>query len=510
MSDRRLTELGVDLALTYKILDRLNHPDWMEPEPVVPTALPGVDGERILDLREEDPVHFPEGVFLKGVAEHGVPDALISGVEQNDGVVKVRSDQLHRIGLHLLPLLSYGLLNGGSASSYIDISKNRAFSPVLFDRFKDTFSRVAEGCRGMAKGITPAFINPDGSPGSSFLELKLRAALIRILQHQGTAGSTQLSPLAPLFQMTSVTNDRQIGSALSGYDESPLIAPLTEKTGVAVTHMLTGIQPLIAAFTPRGADGKVEIFSSAHGISGEPLAFPGGHGQNFSVLEGCYRELFRMGKRFISLGNVDNLGNLPSPKEIAILALSGKEAGFDFSFRTPVDVKGGILVVDQRQRLACGDIGVSIDREELSSWEEKGLPVLFNCANGVFNLQKLLERLDTLKEELPLRVSLQDKDPGCYMQTEQVTWEVIGMLDDYFIFGVDKFDRFLASKLLLENLLTSGAIPLAECVGLDRELVLLGEKLHRGLSKKLQEEHGMVLIDGRWEPLGVEELLEQT
>jgi hypothetical protein len=84
------------------------------------------------------------------------------------------------------------------------------------------------------------------------------------------------------------------------------------------------------------------------------------------------------------------------------------------------------------------------------------------------------------------------------------------MLDDFLVFGVDKYDRFLAAKLLLETLMTSGlkiddpAYPTDERP--DKDLRGTAQQLHEGLQKKLAGEYGMIFRDGRWEPKSVEEL----
>ena len=86
-----------------------------------------------------------------------------------------------------------------------------------------------------------------------------------------------------------------------------------------------------------------------------------------------------------------------------------------------------------------------------------------------------------------------------------MTWEIMGMLEDFFIYGVEKHDRFLASKLLLENLLTSG-------IALDhpdfprhtdpaQDLWSQGRQLNEGLKQKLKGTFGMELRKGQWKPL---------
>ncbi len=500
----RMNEMNIDIPLTLEILAKLNDPARKEPEPVKVSDLPGIDGTRVLDRRGETPVDLPAAVADRRARELNLPESLTASWERKDGFIRFSRRNLEDAGLALLPLVAYGVLNGGSASSYGDHKKNRGFSDPLYTLCREPFEKAAELCEGRAKGITPAFIHPDGTPGPSFMELKMRALLLRIRQYQRRYGTDGPTPLFPLFQMTSVLNDRQIADALSEYAASPLLSALIDETGVDITAVETGVQPLVAAFTPGAPGEPKEIFSTAYGKTDEPLPFPGGHGQNFAVLRNIYRSLHRRGKKFVYLGNVDNLGNLPDLAGIALLALSGKEGAFDFSFKTPVDVKGGILVEDQRGRLNCGDIGVAVPREEVENREKEGTPILFNCATGLFNLDALVARLDGIIQNLPLRTSIQDKDPGRYAQTEQVTWEVIGMLDDFLVYGVDKNQRFLASKLLLENLLTSG-------IGLEdpgfprhpdpaQDLYRMGQQLHRGLKAKLTGEFGLTLRGGRWVP----------
>lgn len=258
----RMQEQKIDIALTHSILEKINDPNRIEPEPVTPRAIPGIDGVRVLDRRAMPEFRIPEGVFASRAEELELPGILIDSVYRENGQAIIAEDILEQIGLCLLPRVSYGVLNGGSASSYADHKKNNAFSPALFKLCRDPFEQAAALCLGRAKGITPAFVHPDGTPGPSFMELKMRAVLIRILQSQigGTGGTRDLAPLAPLFQMTSVLNDTQIQEAFSGYAQSPLLEPLIRRTGVQIHRVETGIQPLVAAFTPAEPGVKKEIF----------------------------------------------------------------------------------------------------------------------------------------------------------------------------------------------------------------------------------------------------------
>ncbi|MFW5689778.1 MAG: hypothetical protein ACOC1U_09410, partial [Spirochaetota bacterium] len=106
----------------------------------------------------------------------------------------------------------------------------------------------------------------------------------------------------------------------------------------------------------------------------------------------------------------------------------------------------------------------------------------------------------------------QDKDAGRYSQAEQVTWEVIGMLDDFLVFSVSKWKRLLAAKLLSETLMTSGiaiddpAYPTSDDPAND--LRSTARKLHEGLVSKLENEYGMRCEGGRWEPVPAAEIKE--
>ncbi|MBN2340401.1 MAG: UTP--glucose-1-phosphate uridylyltransferase, partial [Deltaproteobacteria bacterium] len=218
-------------------------------------------------------------------------------------------------------------------------------------------------------------------------------------------------------------------------------------------------------------------------------------------------------KRFVYLGNVDNLGATVHPVCLSLMALQGNEAGFDFSFRTPVDVKGGVLVVDNHDKLNCADMGVAISKEDVLAREAKGDRILFNCATGLFSLDYLVKNIDDIVNNLPMRISDQDKDAGKYSQAEQVTWEVIALLDNPVIFGVDKYSRFLAAKLLLEGLMTSG-------IGLDhpdfptdkdeaKDLKRIARKLNAGLTALLEGAYGMKYTGERWIPKTVAELKDE-
>ena len=501
----------INLELTLNILNNFNAGKYDHVETVSVTGLPQVDGRSIVSLDGEVSLTLPYELCVNRLTCSGWQGNVERfGKKDGEGITFSRSG-LYVLGISLLPLLAYGVLNGGSATSFHDRKKNIDFNAALFSIYRSLFEKNSEKYRGTPKGLTPAFYHPDGSEGPTFLELKMRNLLIRTMEYQELARAMGLRnssmTLHPMFQMTSIKTNDEIKAALSSFSKSPFLEDLMAATNNSIVNVLTGIQPLLAAYTHSKEGVPKKLFTRAHGKENSVLPLPGGHGQNFTVLKAIYQDLYDQGKRFIYLGNIDNLGFTIHPEALALLALSGKQAGFDFSFKTPVDVKGGILVYDQRKRLNCADIGPAIPEEEVLKAERQGKPIMFNCATGLFSLDYLVRNLDVIINELPVRFSDQNKDAGRYSQAEQVTWEIIGMLDDFYVFGVDKFERFLSAKLVLETFMTSGLefdhpdFPSSR--NPKHDLRGIAGRLYSGLSKKLSRDYGMRLYNGRWKPLSI-------
>jgi UTP--glucose-1-phosphate uridylyltransferase len=517
MEDRQNMESkNIDVDLSLDILARFNRGDFDHFEPIRVDDIPSVDGTTIVDFTAEPSLGMPVVTAkdrLAGVVPSSALDRFGRGIGTVDGeTIQFSRTDLETIGLLVMPRVAYGVLNGGSATSYADRKKNRSFSSELVGLLQSQFDEMAEISRGHAKGLTPAFVQPDGTLGPSFLKLKMRGLLIMAMRSRATIdrlcpGKTgELpDPLLPFFEMTSIQTNEELRTSYMEYRSDLSLADLIALTGLDPTDPIGAVQPLIAAYTHSDDGRPKRIFTRAYGRDHETLPLPGGHGQNFSVLTETYRSLRTQGKRFVYIGNVDNLGYLPDPVEVAYLALSGKQAGFDFAFRTPVDVKGGILVRDQHGHLSCADIGPAISREDVGAAESVGKPILFNAATGLFDLDFLVPNLEKIANDLPTRFTDQSKDAGDYSQAEQVTWEVLGMLDDFLVFSVSKWDRLLAAKLLTETLMTSG-------IGLDdpnypssddpaADLRGAATKLHEGLVRKLQSDYAMELVGQRWGPV---------
>ena len=489
--------MAIDFELGKKILAAVNASRNLEEKTLDADILPHPDGKDIFVLRSN--LKFPVGTAQteKVLEKFSIPHSVIEDIPCNDGILRFTFDTLHRLGLYLIPYLSYGILNGGMATSYCDVKGNTMFNPELFAQTEAIFGTLSEKYKGLPKGITPAYINPDGTPGYDFIELKMRSVLRHIQQSQKITGRTAADYQHAIFQMTSGNTDAKLAARYKEYKNSPILKPLIEATGIDITEPESRIQPLIPAFTPTTAGYPLSFFKDKNG---EFYGLPGGHGQNFIVLRDIYKKLLDAGKNFVYLGNVDNIGFTITPVELAVLALSGRQASFDFSFKTPVDVKGGILIREKNGHLTCGDIGRAVSDEFVKKNEDAGIPILFNCATGLFNLEYLVENLDRIIDNLPIRLSNQNKDIGRYSQAEQITWEVIGLLDSLIIFAVEKYERFIASKLLMDNMLASDL----ECCKSylasheDTDFVRAVRAVQKGLVWNLKTQYGLELHNGRW------------
>ncbi|MFP4153784.1 MAG: UTP--glucose-1-phosphate uridylyltransferase [Alkalispirochaeta sp.] len=502
----RMKELGIDTERSMHILERFNEGAYDGIEAVTASGIPEIDGERIIDRRSEAVLELPDDIYRDRLADQAPEIPVERFGTVTDGVRRLEETDLTVIGTLLLPYVSYGVLNGGSATSYGDGKKNRAFDKELFELYRSDFERLAPEITGVPKGITPAYLNPDGSQGASFLELKFRMLLLAGNRYRATAerfdvvpprdsDGAPLRPGLPMVEMTSLFTEDEIRREYEHYRSSEYLADVPEPERSAALATESAVQPLLAAMTHSDEGRPKRFFTNAYGQKGEPLGLPGGHGQNFQVLSEVYRRLRERGKRLVYMGNVDNIGFTLDPVGIALVTLKNAQGGFDFAFRTPVDVKGGVLLYDQRGSLNCADIGPAIKKEEVFAAESEGKKILFNCATGLFNLDYLVPHIDEIVENLPMRISDQDKDAGRYSQAEQVTWEIIGMLDDILIFGIDKYRRFLAAKMLLDMFLTSG-LRREEA----RRIQSTVDDLADGLSDVLRREYGMELREGRWVP----------
>lgn len=490
----QLVSEGVDLDRMLRFLDDLNAGKYDNQTSVVPETVPPIDHPAIIDRTKSARWSMETGAARARFYALGIDLDPLSLASREGDTLTFDEAALRLVGIHLYPKTAYGVLNGGSASTYADVKKNGEYAGALFEEYRTVFGHLADECRGKPKGITPAYINPDGSAGYSFLLLKLRMLLEHRKLYAKTTGKPACGAL-PSFQMTSVHTDAAIGEAFREYTMLDELKGLSDGLGCPSIEMFTATQSMMAAITPSSEGKPRRVFDRAGGKPNVGLAMPGGHGQNFEVLAPVYRRMHSLGIRYAWLGNIDNMGYTVDPVSLAIFALSGREAAFEEAWRTPMDVKGGILVSDRSGKLTCADIGPAISTKDVLAFEAAGKPVLFNCGVGLFDLDRLVARLDDLPFQLPLRVTDQDKDAGRYAQAEQITWEIIGLLEDPMFFAVEKTRRFLAAKMLMENILTS--LPPKKRAG-DTSQTAVAATLHEGLMALLRTEYGLVFTGDRW------------
>ncbi len=511
ISEELLADLrskGVDIDRTLRILELVNQ----NPQALSPIAmnhrLPAEADRRITDRTALEGIEIPRSLATEAFERLNLSRNIDEFAQARGETYYFSSQALRTLGILLYPQVGYGVLNGGSATTYADEKKNRAIDEGAFESLREDFYTIADRVKNLPKGITPAYVERDGSPGPSFLLLKMRSLLIHALEYRLLTGDTE-TPVLPFFQMTSLATDGPLEEAYQRYRHDPLLTELIAQTRSDPTNVESAQQGLLAALSGGHLGWPRRIFDRAYGQNNRGLALPGGHGENFRVLEPVYRNLRKGGIRFVYLGNVDNSGFTVDPVEIALLALRGSEGAFNFSWRTPLDVKGGVLVETEEGRLSVADIGQAISAEEVAEQERRGGKVLFNCATGLFDLDYLVPHLDTIRDELPIRLSEQDKEAGRYAQAEQTTWEVLSLMKHPLILAVAKERRFIAAKMLMETLLAG---PLGEKIekssqispGLRKTAALL----RRGMEHLLETEFGFTAPDaqGRRRALTVAEL----
>ncbi len=425
--------------------------------------IPDIDGHDIVDFSAKLSYQIPVKHIEKLIEKY--PELQVSSFATDPSIkqatnksesIELNEQQVDEIGLLLSPYFAFGVLNGGSASSYFDTKKNQNFSPELYELFQAEFTNLACNFSAQPKALCPAFLNPDGSYGPSFMDLKLCSLLQTIKKQKllrSKYGLAQASVQSRFFQMTSELTDKPLQEYIFQIRNNPFVQKLiTDLNWEPNTQISSDKQALISTFDYRC--NEWEFFRDKNG---KFLPMPGGHGQCFFTLRERLQTIHNQGIRYISLGNIDNVAYNPQSRFIGLLALSGRKSFFVCSYRSFVDIKGGVLLREKfNGKLNCFDIGAGVDKEIFNIAQQKGKELLFNCAISYFDLEALLAKLDYIIAHLPLRISEQNKDKGHYWQVEQITWEVIGLLDSVLIAAVRKEEHFLATKLQLEAFVNTG------------------------------------------------------
>ena len=192
---------GIDITLTTRILEDYNSGFYDAIKPVTAKGVPSIDGSTVIDLRLS---RNPDAIIFSASANKAKTNLEALGIDWPASLRDIpdsagpntlahfSSADLEAIGTALLPRTAFGVLNGGSATSYADRKKNLALGKATFDAVEKEFELLAPQCRDMPKGMTPAYVNPDGSPGASFLELKMRARLLLAHRYSGKSFTERL------------------------------------------------------------------------------------------------------------------------------------------------------------------------------------------------------------------------------------------------------------------------------------------------------------------------------
>ena len=499
----------IDHRLSRQLIDRLRTPSSHAPKYLFPDA----NHPNMIECRDTVSLAVPYDRLQHAMAEYcigahdepiraSIAQSMFIGAEQNQSAKNAGSDirilddaQLSAIGRWIIPHVAFGVLNGGSATSYFDHHRNKAFSSHLFKHFMKPFARAETRYGNMPKGVIPALYNSDGSPGPTFMELKMRS-LNRWYHSLLTAGVPfPHGPHIPLFQMTSESTDAVIRRETRRLRKSFMHSRVSEWVR-PFPHWHTSLtmrQGLIPTFSDMPSTGRPHRFFYQHNGRKRSLGLPAGHGQNFYVLRSIYKTLAKRGYRFVTLGNIDNIAYRIEPALIAHVALSDVDGAFYFMPRSAVDIKGGVLMTTKSNTLQVVELGTNVALDDIQRYEESGGEVFFNAAVGIFNLERLIKRLDYIIEQLPVYLFSKESDGGAYMHIEQLTWDVIPLLEKSNALILPKRRSLLAAKLLLESYLTSG-LPLPS----RSEHAALGASLFDGVRDIIAESAGIEYYEGFW------------
>ena len=501
----KMEQGNIDIFRTCRFMEKIKEGLCRSKEVEI-DAFPEIDNKQIVELRKKC-------FFEHKSAQHRFNQMGLNITIADYGVlagdkISFTYEQLEKLGAELAPFVAYGILNGGTASSYYDSTKNQKLhGKELYKIYTPLFTREKERCQSLPKACVPCYFQPDGEPGSAYLALKIRALLIKSYRYMKRHGLKQGegANLYQIFQMDSVANSKTLAHSLQEYSKHPILQDLISYTGIdleKITREYTKHQPFVATFNL--ADGEANIFVDSQG---QLYPMPAGHGHNYEVLKSVYRRLYCDGKRFVYLCNIDNMGNIVDDAMVAYLALSNHSAAFEFTKKTSIDKKGGIAVISQG-KLNCADIGMAVSQEQVQKAEQEGKTILFNAATGLFNLQYLNDNIGEIIENLPLRISTQHKDIGSYCQVEQSAWEIISILDNPLIFAVEKQRRFLAAKTFIEGAMASDILTISHQIDslVPTEQKQLISYLQTGMKKLLTSVYGMKYESNRWQPKSLAEL----
>ncbi|MEK6556805.1 MAG: hypothetical protein AABZ14_00695, partial [Candidatus Margulisiibacteriota bacterium] len=118
----QMHRVNIDPDEATKLLKDLRGGRYDHVKPLRAKDIPAIDGESVIDLSSG--LRISRKDANQNVHQLGMEISL-NRFAMEDGSDYVFSiNQLELLGTQLTPLLGFGLLNGGSASSYLDLAKN--------------------------------------------------------------------------------------------------------------------------------------------------------------------------------------------------------------------------------------------------------------------------------------------------------------------------------------------------------------------------------------------------
>ena len=224
-----------DSELSYGILERINSGSCSS-SIIKVREIPSFENRSIINMSESNFTHaFDLKKAENNLKQYTDRINLADYGTSAGGRITLSRQDLEEIGLFLLPLVSVGILNGGAATSYTDRLKNSSFSREIYDSCRKKFDAIREMYKDSPKGITPAYINSNGTDGASFIELKMRSFLLKIVRYRKLTGENSFS--YPMFQMTSMQTDRALAEEYIKYRDSIYLKDLIEKAETDITSV---------------------------------------------------------------------------------------------------------------------------------------------------------------------------------------------------------------------------------------------------------------------------------
>ena len=128
----QMIKAKIDIPMTEKVLSEVNAGNTAGPPDGSGIEIPVIDGKRIIDRKNFESWGAPEKEILYRMEKLDIADRF-----RNTGTVSgsrrfFTGTELAEIGKALMPRVAFGVLNGGSASSYADVKKKPVFQSGTF------------------------------------------------------------------------------------------------------------------------------------------------------------------------------------------------------------------------------------------------------------------------------------------------------------------------------------------------------------------------------------------